>query len=197
MKWWKLVGRHALATLSAFTLLLATGSLVDAENHAGLLETGARQDLTARDLERVRKVTQPTTDFSSAEAFETMQGGAGTSKKLVNRDSFSQFLANLTFEQEQEFKLGNALFRKLWVASPSSTQASDGLGPLFNSRSCQSCHLKDGRGHPPLAEDHVVAGAEAKSGARCEQDGPVADSGELHGFTSGLGIQCYPTESES
>ncbi|WJH42227.1 c-type cytochrome [Aliirhizobium terrae] len=32
---------------------------------------------------------------------------------------------------------------------PSSTQASDGLGPLFNARACQSCHLKDGRGHPP------------------------------------------------
>src|SRR5690606_18869302 len=26
---------------------------------------------------------------------------------------------------------------------------SDGLGPLFNARACQSCHLKDGRGHPP------------------------------------------------
>ena len=47
------------------------------------------------------------------------------------------------------FKLGNGLFRKLWVSSPSSTQASDGLGPLFNARACQSCHLKDGRGHPP------------------------------------------------
>jgi CxxC motif-containing protein (DUF1111 family) len=23
------------------------------------------------------------------------------------------------------------------------------LGPLFNARACQSCHLKDGRGHPP------------------------------------------------
>ena len=35
------------------------------------------------------------------------------------------------------------------MSSPSSTQASDGLGPLFNARACQSCHLKDGRGHPP------------------------------------------------
>ena len=23
------------------------------------------------------------------------------------------------------------------------------LGPLYNARSCQGCHLKDGRGHPP------------------------------------------------
>ena len=41
------------------------------------------------------------------------------------------------------------IFRKVWVSSPSSTQASDGLGPIFNARACQSCHLKDGRGHPP------------------------------------------------
>src|SRR5690606_25134201 len=41
------------------------------------------------------------------------------------------------------------LFRKDWVSSPSSTQASDGLGPLFNARSCQACHVKDGRGTVP------------------------------------------------
>ena len=30
-----------------------------------------------------------------------------------------------------------------------NTLASDGLGPLYNARACQSCHIKDGRGHPP------------------------------------------------
>ena len=78
-----------------------------------------------------------------------MQGGAGTSKKRVNQNSFSQSSANITFEEEATFKLGNGIFRKVWVSAPSSTQASDGLGPLFNARACQSCHLKDGRGHPP------------------------------------------------
>jgi CxxC motif-containing protein (DUF1111 family) len=78
-----------------------------------------------------------------------MQGGAATTKAIVNGDAFSHFSTNLTFAEEETFKLGNALFRKLWVSSPSSTQASDGLGPLFNARACQSCHLKDGRGHPP------------------------------------------------
>ncbi|HTV71569.1 MAG TPA: di-heme oxidoredictase family protein [Rhizobiaceae bacterium] len=108
-----------------------------------------RTDLTPEDQARVTAVTKPTTNFSKAEGFELMQGGAGTSRKRVNADAFSQFSANITFEEEATFKLGNALFRKLWVSSPSSTQASDGLGPLFNARACQSCHLKDGRGHPP------------------------------------------------
>jgi CxxC motif-containing protein (DUF1111 family) len=116
-----------------------------------------RADLTAKDLARVKAVTEPATDFSKPEAFEAMPGGATTSRKKVNRDAFSQFSANLTFEQERDFKLGNALFRKLWVSSPSSTQASDGLGPLFNARGCQSCHLKDGRGHPPEGDTDATS----------------------------------------
>jgi CxxC motif-containing protein (DUF1111 family) len=109
----------------------------------------ARTDLTPQDLARVEAITKPTVDFSKPEQFEFMQGGAGTSKKRPNQDAFSQSSANITFEEEATFKLGNGLFRKVWVSSPSSTQASDGLGPLFNARACQSCHLKDGRGHPP------------------------------------------------
>ncbi|TIV60757.1 MAG: thiol oxidoreductase, partial [Mesorhizobium sp.] len=103
----------------------------------------SRADLTPQDQARVLAVTRPTTDFSKPEPFELMQGGAGTSEKDVNRDAFSQSAANITFEEEGTFKLGNALFRKNWVSSPSSTQASDGLGPLFNERACQNCHLKD------------------------------------------------------
>ncbi|KPU83120.1 thiol oxidoreductase, partial [Marinosulfonomonas sp. PRT-SC04] len=47
------------------------------------------------------------------------------------------------------FLLGEALFEKLWVSSPSSTKASDGVGPLYNARSCARCHPNAGRGHPP------------------------------------------------
>ncbi|MET3924369.1 di-heme oxidoredictase family protein [Devosia sp. 2618] len=116
-----------------------------------LAQDGAvRSDLTPEDLARVQAVTAPTTDFSKAENFEAKPAGKGTTTKTPNADSFSHFLASLSFEQEEQFKLGNALFRKIWVSSPSSTQASDGLGPLFNARGCQSCHIKDGRGHPPF-----------------------------------------------
>ena len=108
-----------------------------------------RDDLSAEDLARVAAITAPTTDFARAEPFETMQGGAGTSRKRVDANAYSHFSANITFAEESTFKLGNGIFRKLWVSPPSSTQASDGLGPLFNARACQSCHLKDGRGHPP------------------------------------------------
>ncbi len=101
--------------------------------------------------DRVKAVIKPTNDFSKPERYEAMSGGAATSRKKVNVHAFSQSSANLTFEQEMDFKLGNAMFRKLWVSAPASTVSSDGLGPLFNARSCQRCHLKDGRGQPPAA----------------------------------------------
>jgi CxxC motif-containing protein (DUF1111 family) len=41
---------------------------------------------------------------------------------------------------------GKALFDKLWVQAPSSTGASDGLGPYYNARSCAGCHFEGGRG---------------------------------------------------
>jgi CxxC motif-containing protein (DUF1111 family) len=132
------------------TVALAVSLLIGL-SAAGLAGQTAmqRNDLSAKDRARVLAVTQPSDDFSKPEAYEAMAGGAATSRKTVNRDSFSHFSANLSFADQERFKLGNALFRKHWVSSPASTEASDGLGPLFNARSCQSCHLKDGRGHPP------------------------------------------------
>ena len=116
-----------------------------------------RTDLEKEDLVRVLAVTKPTDNFTRAEKFEAMQGGAGTSQKIVNRHAFSHFSQNISFAETSRFHLGDAFFRKLWVSSPSSTFASDGLGPLFNARSCQSCHLKDGRGHPPYKGEQAAS----------------------------------------
>lgn len=104
---------------------------------------------TEAETARIRTVTAPATDFSRAEPFETNPGGAATVRARRDADAFSQSSANIGFAGELDFKIGNGLFRKLWVSSPSSTLASDGLGPVYNARSCQRCHLKDGRGHPP------------------------------------------------
>ena len=137
-------GNLALGVLAA-----AAGAVLSVAAATSGTEALSRDDLSAKELVRVQSVTKPTTDFSKAEAFETMQGGAGTSAQRVNADAYSHPLANLQFEERQKFLVGNGLFRKDWVSSPSSTLASDGLGPLFNARSCQACHVKDGRGVTP------------------------------------------------
>ncbi|MEF3049048.1 di-heme oxidoreductase family protein [Pseudotabrizicola sp. L79] len=104
---------------------------------------------TADEAARIATVTAPATDFTAPEPFEANSAGAATVRARANADAFSLASANMPFERELQFKVGNGLFRKLWVSSPSSTLVSDGLGPLYNSRGCQNCHLKDGRGHPP------------------------------------------------
>lgn len=104
---------------------------------------------TPEEAARIAAVLAPPADFTQAEPFEAKSGGAATVRARDTSDAFSLSSANMPFEREMDFKLGNALFRKTWVAAPSSTKASDGLGPLYNARGCQDCHLKDGRGHPP------------------------------------------------
>ncbi|MEO3416647.1 di-heme oxidoredictase family protein [Roseovarius sp. CAU 1744] len=108
---------------------------------------------TAVEQARVDKVLALPADFSEPQQFEELSAGAATVRVRANADAFSQPSANMPFADELDFKVGNGLFRKLWVSSPSSTLASDGLGPLYNARSCQRCHLKDGRGHPPEGQD--------------------------------------------
>lgn len=113
---------------------------------------------TADEAARIAAVTAPTTDFSAAQKFEENPAGAATVRARSDADAFSQPSGNITFEDELNFKVGNGLFRKLWVSAPSSTLASDGLGPLYNARSCQRCHIKDGRGHPPQnADDNSIS----------------------------------------
>mgnify|MGYP001106716954 CR=1 FL=1 len=70
----------------------------------------------------------PPTDFTTAEPFEENPGGAATVRARATPDAFSQHSANMPFEREMDFKLGNGLFKKLWVSPPSSTLTSDGPG---------------------------------------------------------------------
>jgi len=73
----------------------------------------------------------------------------GPSFSAAERQAFMQPVDRLPFAQRMNFVLGQAIFEKLWVSSPSSTTASDGLGPLYNARSCLRCHINNGRGVPP------------------------------------------------
>lgn len=135
------------------TLSLASGATADlADVHMPFVPR------TADERARIDAIIPPTTDFTQAEPFEANAGGAATVRLSDTTNAFSQPSGNISFERELDFKVGNGLFKKLWVSSPASTLASDGLGPLYNARSCQRCHLKDGRGHPPEGpEDSAVS----------------------------------------
>ncbi len=148
--------RHRHSQCSLPLALALAGVALTGEAQTGIDLTLPHLSVVPRTPEeaaRIAAVTAPTDDFSAPEAFEANGGGAGTVRARGNADAFSLASANMPFARELDFKVGNGLFRKLWVSSPSSTLVSDGLGPLYNSRACQSCHLKDGRGHPPEGPD--------------------------------------------
>ncbi|MCB1350935.1 MAG: c-type cytochrome [Maritimibacter sp.] len=106
---------------------------------------------TAEDIARISAVTAPATAFDAPEPFEARPGGAATRMDPPGPKAFLAPAANLDETTRLDFALGQALFEKLWVAAPSATIASDGLGPLYSARACASCHPANGRGHPPEA----------------------------------------------
>ncbi|PJI37822.1 di-heme oxidoredictase family protein [Ferrovibrio sp.] len=96
--------------------------------------------------------------LAGAAGAETSGQLAGaTTTRRVDAAAFSQPSANMAFERQLDFRVGDGIFRKLWVPSPSSTKSSDGLGPLLNARGCQSCHLRDGRGRPPAVGEAATS----------------------------------------
>src|SRR5690606_17912813 len=76
-----------------------------------------------------------------ADPAERASGGA-TSVAVNDVNAFARPAANLDFMGKGLFENGNHLFR-----TPRGPER--GTGPLFNAQTCQGCHVRDGRGHPP------------------------------------------------
>lgn len=88
---------------------------------------------------------------------DTPKTGGGGTVEQSDHNAFSLPQGNLSMTKRLDFSVGNSFFRNPWVIAPSSTAARDGLGALFNTNSCQGCHIKDGRGHPPLADEASIS----------------------------------------
>ncbi len=107
---------------------------------------------------------------------EELPGGAGTNTFLFGSLALSRHAENLSDEHEIQFFSGNGFFNQPWVTAPASTDASDGLGPLFNARSCSGCHSDDGRGAPPLEEGEALLSMLFRLSIGEDADGmPIAD----------------------
>lgn len=151
---------------------------------------------TQAEADRVAAVTAWPRDFDRAQPFEANSAGAATVRVLPNADAFSQPSGNMPFAHQLDFRVGNGLFRKLWVSSPASTLASDGLGPLYNARSCQRCHLKDGRGHPPEGPEDRAISMFLRVSIPADQSGgdQPALTQEIEGYLATLPDPTYGTQ---
>nr|WP_274903998.1 di-heme oxidoredictase family protein [Psychrobacter sp. DAB_AL62B] len=94
----------------------------------------------------------PMQQLANFDPQEIKQGG-DTGISITSSESYSKPSSNITASRKGSFFIGNAFFRQPWVIAPASTDSRDGLGALFNVAACQSCHVKDGRGHAPMTSD--------------------------------------------
>ncbi len=92
-----------------------------------------------------------------ADQGEELLGGE-TTLFDISPNAFTFQAPNLDDDNGLLFFTGNSLFNQNWVTAPASTTARDGLGPLFNARSCSGCHFKDGRGRAPQFDDEKSTG---------------------------------------
>lgn len=75
----------------------------------------------------------------------------------LNGEAFSRPIAGQDDAALRRFRAGNSLFRQAWVIGPSLDHSEvQGLGPLYNRLSCIACHVKNGRGSAPDAENGVA-----------------------------------------
>ena len=79
---------------------------------------------TGGDRALAQAAVRPTQDFTRPERYERRPGGAATVFKTPNRDAFSHPSANMPFDRQLDFRVGDGIFRKLWVSAPASTASS-------------------------------------------------------------------------
>lgn len=92
----------------------------------------------------------------AVQASEALPGGA-TSVAFAPVPSFELPASNLGPEGRPDFHAGKALAHQPWVKAPSSTDARDGLGPLYSARSCLACHISGGRGRVSFEDGPLSA----------------------------------------
>jgi CxxC motif-containing protein (DUF1111 family) len=102
-------------------------------------------------------------------AAAAMPAVAGPKLDVIRDPSLPKDMKGLDFE------IGRALFEQHWSAAPASTQAADGLGPLFNARSCETCHTGGGRGTAYDPSGNVLPALLFKLGSRDAKSSAAGD----------------------
>jgi len=90
-------------------------------------------------------IYQPINAVPEISKTELYPGGLGS----VSIRPFASFMlpsSNIEIEKKPYFYAGKALANQPWIKAPTITDARDGLGPLYNARSCLTCHDNGGRG---------------------------------------------------
>ena len=74
--------------------------------------------------------------------------------------AFEQEAPNLPWGISAAFDRGDGIFERPYSPAlrPGFVSNADGLGPIFNQASCESCHVGDGRASPPSGPNEMLNG---------------------------------------
>ncbi|MBT3928840.1 MAG: thiol oxidoreductase, partial [Rhodospirillaceae bacterium] len=86
---------------------------------------------------------------ASSEAAEADTGAA--------RASFSRPIVGLSAARQKQFLHGAAIFRQRWSPVGEGDAAFAGLGPTFDAVACAACHVRAGRGRPPMRQGEALS----------------------------------------
>lgn len=149
---------RVLAGIGLLGLLAACGSELSA-----LLPQAAEQEAMAepavyRDPADADGNAQYIQDANSGELEEIVNGKCLPDHPVTYCTTidgvFKQPLGALLYNDRERFLRGNRVFNANWVPGPRPNHDKrDGLGPVFDNRSCGGCHINNGRGRPPQSRE--------------------------------------------
>jgi CxxC motif-containing protein (DUF1111 family) len=123
-----------------------------------------------------------------------------------DRDAYLQPVEGLNRLQLEAFQRGRKHFDKKW-ASVTSLDFEWGLGPTFIAKSCEECHVRGGRGHPPVSADEQlksmlvrisVPGTDVHGGPKPHPDyGDQLQNDGLHGPFPDFAYHTAPVPPEA
>lgn len=103
-------------------------------------------------------------------------------------------VGGLSADRPDIVERGRAVFHTTWLP-PGAAQEFTGLGPVFNTDSCASCHVDNGRGAPARADDRANTSLVVKLAAR--DDGAGTDTIRRYGNRLNYrAVQGVPAEGE-
>jgi len=89
---------------------------------------------------------------NTAPEFQTSEWkpGGDTTVTPISSIHFDTPANNLSMDEKIEFHSGKALAQQPWIKAPTITDSRDGLGPIYNARTCMACHVNGGKGSTPI-----------------------------------------------
>jgi CxxC motif-containing protein (DUF1111 family) len=103
----------------------------------------------------------------------------------------------LARDELSRFERGKALFDSRVKPEPAAGSALSGLGPVYNLEGCGGCHIRDGRGRPPLLQGEPLRQMVLRLSVRNSTDGTLTPHPAYGDQLNNQAVKGVPAEGEA